>query len=126
MSERRTREGEEGQGREAVLPLQSGRRRAQPQGDGLLSSLQPAELAQRIEGADVVSVAEDETIVREGDAGDALYMIVEGSVTLVCDGPVRRMLAALGEGEFVGEGALLRPTAAQRQRAPSSTPRCCA
>jgi flavin reductase (DIM6/NTAB) family NADH-FMN oxidoreductase RutF len=52
-----------------------------------------------------------ETIVRKGEPGDVLYVILEGRVRVERDG---RMLESLGEGEFFGEVAVFdgRPRSA--------------
>jgi lysophospholipid hydrolase len=64
-----------------------------------------------------VVVAPDELVVRQGDAGDALYVIVSGAldVVLELDSGERQLLARLGAGDCVGEMALLS------QRARSAT-----
>jgi len=77
----------------------------------LFSSLSPHDLDLLIQGAEVVHAAEGNDIFHEGDLGDALFVIVEGAITLISDTPKRRMLAALAEGQFFGESALLRSEA---------------
>jgi len=54
------------------------------------------------------SVAEGETVVRQGDPGTALYVIRSGEVEVLVerDGPARRV-AVLGRGEYFGEIALI-------------------
>ncbi|MCL4179252.1 MAG: cyclic nucleotide-binding domain-containing protein [Verrucomicrobia bacterium] len=49
------------------------------------------------------------SIFREGDPGDGLYVIVEGTVQIVCrvGQDERRVLSTLGPGEFFGEMAVL-------------------
>ncbi len=55
------------------------------------------------------SMAEGEVIVREGEEGDAFFIIREGAVRVVSDEAERAVtLARLGTGEFFGELALLR------------------
>ena len=62
--------------------------------------------------AEVASIAEElergpgDEIIREGDVDDSLYVIVDGRVSVTKGG---RVLAELGEGEVVGELALLDP-----------------
>lgn len=62
--------------------------------------------------AEVASIAEElergpgDEIIREGDVDDSLYVLVAGRVS-VTKGD--RVLAELGEGEVVGELALLDP-----------------
>jgi small-conductance mechanosensitive channel/CRP-like cAMP-binding protein len=55
------------------------------------------------------SFGKGERIVRQGDPGDALYVIVEGvAVVSISDGAgLEREVARLGRGEFFGEMALL-------------------
>lgn len=75
----------------------------------LLAPIPPADLAECLQRAELRSVAEGDVIFSEGDPpGDVLYLIADGAVTLVSETPSRRLLAALAEGEFFGEGALLR------------------
>ncbi|MCI5052681.1 MAG: FAD-dependent oxidoreductase [Simkaniaceae bacterium] len=58
---------------------------------------------------------EGETIFKEGDIGDFLYIIVKGRVAIEKDG---HTLAELGQGEYFGEMALLN------QKARSATVKC--
>jgi len=46
-------------------------------------------------------------LFREGDPGDALYVIVEGEVAVQAEGPPRVEMSRLGPGAFIGEVALL-------------------
>lgn len=50
-----------------------------------------------------------ESVFREGDPGDGLYVIAEGQVQIVCwvGQDERRVLSSLGPGEFFGEMAVL-------------------
>ncbi len=50
-----------------------------------------------------VTYPADETVVREGDPGDALYIIVEGTVEIHTGG---RMVARMTAGDFFGEISL--------------------
>jgi cAMP-dependent protein kinase regulator len=62
---------------------------------------------QRIEKAiKVVDYDVDETVVKEGDPGDAFYVIFEGRAIVVRKG---RTIAKLKEGNHFGELALLSP-----------------
>jgi CRP-like cAMP-binding protein len=50
-----------------------------------------------------------EVLIRQGDAGDAFYVVREGSVSVLQqEGRVRRKLATLSSGDYFGEIALLR------------------
>ena len=46
-------------------------------------------------------------LFKEGDPGDALYVIVEGEVSVQAEGPPRVEMARLGPGSFIGEVALM-------------------
>jgi CRP-like cAMP-binding protein len=50
-----------------------------------------------------VTYPADETVVREGDPGDALYIIVEGTVEIHTGG---RVVARMTAGDFFGEISL--------------------
>ena len=49
---------------------------------------------------------QNENIFQEGEVGLGMYIIVHGSVRIVC-GPGEQVLAELGEGDFFGEISLL-------------------
>ena len=53
-----------------------------------------------------LAVDEEDEVFREGDRGDALYLVVEGTVRVSRGG---RTLATMGEREVFGEMALLDP-----------------
>ena len=77
---------------------------------GVFAGLTPAEvslLGNRMERA---AVPAGQTVIRQGDAGDALYLIESGDVEVVARdsaGHATRV-ATLGPGEFFGEIALLQ------------------
>ena len=52
-----------------------------------------------------LDVPEGEPVVRQGEAGDRLYLIAEGTVEVTRDG---RSVTKLGPGDHFGEIALLR------------------
>lgn len=53
-------------------------------------------------------VAAGEVVIREGDAGDAFYVIARGKVeVVVAVGEAERRLAVLADGDFFGEMALV-------------------
>lgn len=54
----------------------------------------------------VQEVAQGTTMIKEGDTGDSMFIIVQGQVD-VFKGPKMIKLATLGSGVFVGEGALV-------------------
>lgn len=70
----------------------------------------PAETLEALaRGGTVRRFARDEAVFHQGEAGTSLYVILEGSVTVVRDAPgepVRRPVA-LGPGEFFGEMGLM-------------------
>ncbi len=74
----------------------------------LFASLEPEDLGELIRGAAVIHLREGEEAFHQGEPGEALFVIVEGAVALICEEPRKRMLAALAEGQFFGESALLR------------------
>jgi CRP-like cAMP-binding protein len=48
-----------------------------------------------------------EVIARQGEVGDCMYVIQEGQVEVVAEGPEREVrLAVLGEADFFGEMAI--------------------
>jgi CRP-like cAMP-binding protein len=76
----------------------------------LLSALDQGALRRLIERVTVRHVAPGESIIREGERGDVLYILVEGQVVVWQrdDGPARRReIDRLLEGAFFGEIALL-------------------
>jgi len=75
--------------------------------------LKKVDLFSKIPGEDLAKVAEivketsfeaGEQIIREGDMGDCLYLIIEGEVDVVAG---ERQLACLGLSECFGEMSLL-------------------
>ena len=51
---------------------------------------------------------EGETLFRQGDRGDALYVILDGQVDMYDESPTGRyLLASLGAGEIIGEMSLI-------------------
>jgi lysophospholipid hydrolase len=82
----------------------------------VFSGLEPKVLAEIGEVASLISIAPDEPLVRQGEPGDALYIIITGvfDVVLEHEGGEAQTLARLGPGEWLGELALLthRPRAA--------------
>lgn len=75
----------------------------------LLSELAPNVLRQLITDVAMVELQTNEVLFNEGDPADAMYVVVEGSVTAVTlphrDKPIQ--LAHLLEGEFFGEIGLM-------------------
>ena len=73
----------------------------------LLRHLPPEELEPLIECVSERSLMEGEVLFRAGDPGDALYIVAKGIVEVVAESEPPRVLAELGEGQAVGEMALL-------------------
>jgi cAMP-dependent protein kinase regulator len=48
-----------------------------------------------------------DALFREGDPGDTLYVVVEGEVAVITEGPPRIEVSRLGPGAFFGEVALV-------------------
>ena len=73
----------------------------------LLSSLGPDAMQRLIDKVELVQLEPGQVLFRQGDAGDALYVVAEGSVSVITEGPPRVAHENLGEGEFFGEIALV-------------------
>ena len=80
----------------------------------LFSMLAPEDL-QRLAAACVERTwAGDEALVREGELGDELVVIVEGGVRVIRDeGYIERLIVRYGAGDHIGELAVLREGAAR-------------
>jgi predicted acylesterase/phospholipase RssA/CRP-like cAMP-binding protein len=72
-------------------------------------TVDPAVLAELEEVCDLVPLYSGETLLRQGDPGDSLYLVVSGRIRVVRRVPGRPdvVLAELGAGETVGEMALI-------------------
>ncbi|RMF17360.1 MAG: cyclic nucleotide-binding domain-containing protein [Candidatus Dadabacteria bacterium] len=75
----------------------------------LFQDLSPNELERIAALAKEVSFSKNDSIFAEGDAGNALYMIIEGEVRIakIIPGIGEEALAILKPGSFFGEMALL-------------------
>ena len=75
----------------------------------LFAPLAPDELAALADECERLDFGNGERVVRQGDAGDALYVVLAGTalVATVADGGDAREVARLSRGEFFGEMALL-------------------
>jgi cAMP-dependent protein kinase regulator len=73
----------------------------------LFCDLGPAAFARLVRAVRLVKLREDSVLFREGERGDALYVVVEGAVVPSSEHPVRRRLAVLQPGDFFGEVALI-------------------
>ena len=72
----------------------------------LTSGLDRVALARLAAYMDPIAVRSGDTIIREGETGDALYIIVRGTFAVLA-GPDERRLNTIGPGHYVGELALL-------------------
>lgn len=73
----------------------------------LFSSLPAAALESLIDRIHLVDLEPGQVLFRQGDAGVNLYVVVEGSVRVISEGPPRTELMELGPGSFFGEIALM-------------------
>lgn len=73
----------------------------------LFSELSPAALGELARKVELVELARGQALFRQGDAPDALYVVAEGAVAVVAEGPPRVQLNRLEDGEFFGEIGLL-------------------
>jgi SulP family sulfate permease len=81
-----------------------------PQDMPLFEALDPAERAQVLDGLERHELRHGEIVFREGEAGDRLYLIARGAVSIKVslenDARARR-LATFGSGVFFGEMAIV-------------------
>ncbi len=73
----------------------------------LFAGLEPETLQALVENLALITLERGEHLFREGDPGDALYVIVEGEVSVQAEGPPRVEMTRLGPGAFIGEVALM-------------------
>ncbi len=74
----------------------------------LCRALSPAELDAIAAIVDTQDIAAGKELFREGEPGDALYMVVSGEIDIVKRGPSgERSLARLGPGSVLGEMSLI-------------------
>jgi GNAT superfamily N-acetyltransferase len=77
----------------------------------LLDDLDGMETTRLLAGARQIGVAPGQAILREGESGDEMYLILEGAVEVSRQLPRgRRVLTTLGAGQIFGEGAFLLST----------------
>lgn len=60
-----------------------------------------------MERAKLIELEKDAVLFQQGAPGNALYVVAEGSVGVIDEGPPRRGIAKLEEGAFFGEVALV-------------------
>lgn len=73
----------------------------------LFASLSAAALESMIERLALVDLVEGDVLFRQGDPGDTLYVVVDGEVAVISEGPPRIEVSRLGAGAFFGEVALV-------------------
>lgn len=74
----------------------------------LFDGLAPQEILMLIRASSVVDVACGDTILRKGDVGSEMYLILDGAVEISTKpNGTRRLLHTLGYGQFFGEGSFL-------------------
>ena len=73
----------------------------------LFAGLPSEALESLVENLTIVRLENGTALFHEGDPGDALYVIVEGEVSVQAEGPPRVEMARLGPGSFIGEVALM-------------------
>ena len=73
----------------------------------LFAGLPHHSLEALVENLTIVSLEAGVALFKEGDPGDALYVIVEGEVSVQAEGPPLVEMARLGPGAFIGEVALM-------------------
>ncbi|MGC9357258.1 MAG: ATP-binding cassette domain-containing protein [Anaerolineae bacterium] len=90
----------------------------------VLKSLDHQQMLEATRQAQTCRFAPGETIIREGEANDTLYLIAAGDVEITLEARGRqRTVARLGPGQYFGEIGLLQPGGAiANVRAALSTP----
>jgi CRP-like cAMP-binding protein len=72
------------------------------------ANVEPAKLKLLAFTSERVAFERDQVLFRQGDAGDAAYIIVEGEVDVLVDTPAGPLaVATLGKNAFFGEIAIL-------------------
>lgn len=73
----------------------------------LLSSLGPDAMQRLITEVELVDLEPGEVLFREGEEGRTLYVVADGAVAVFTEGPPKRRLSSMQEGDFFGETAIL-------------------
>ncbi len=74
----------------------------------ILAALSDADLVRLLERAHEVEVRAGTLLIREGDAGDEMYVVLDGQLDVsMREGNVDEVVAQRGRGDVVGEMALL-------------------
>lgn len=69
----------------------------------LFGTLDSDSLRRIIASAETFELSESEVVFEQGDAPDALYVVLQGAVVAIAEGTPRKKLAVLEEGAFFGE-----------------------
>lgn len=73
----------------------------------LFAGMPPAAMEQLIDRLALVELGDGEVLFRQGDPGETLFVVVDGGVIVVSEGPPRQELTRMGPGAFFGEVALV-------------------
>jgi CRP-like cAMP-binding protein len=73
----------------------------------LFAGLPHEALEALVQNLTIVALERGHVLFHEGDPGDALYVIVEGEVSVQAEGPPRVQMVKLGPGAFIGEVSLV-------------------
>jgi cAMP-dependent protein kinase regulator len=73
----------------------------------LVAAVSADQLGAFIDRCTLVELAAGEVLFRQGQSGNALYVVAAGEVAVVDEGPPRTELGRLGESSFFGEIALV-------------------
>ena len=80
----------------------------------LFSEVGAESFAYLVDQVALLEVEEGGEVFHEGDAPDALYVVAEGQLEVVAEGPPRGRVGLLGDGDFFGEIGLLSDVPRQR------------
>ncbi len=97
---------------EAILAVEAELAEAKATNAALTATPLFAELAEKsfselLMQASPIALSKDQEVFHQGDPGDALFVIAEGAIGVIDEGPPRRGISRLQEGDFFGEIALL-------------------
>ncbi len=73
----------------------------------LFSALGPTAMQILVAQMDFIELDAGAALFHQGDRGNTLYVVVNGEVAVIAEGPPRVQLSRLGEGEIFGEIALV-------------------
>src|SRR5690554_4062570 len=77
----------------------------------LLRGLEPQDLAKLLENSSELELEAGAWLIHEGDVGDEMYVVLDGLLEVsVREGAVDEQVARRGQGDVVGEMALLGRT----------------